>query len=76
MKPEQSNSLFPRFRIRGCLVPHKIQNTKCQLLWSDDMQNAKIFRIMFSSIQNAKFIILMKPLEAHLGFFWPLEAKI
>jgi len=36
------------------------------------MQNAKIFRIMFSSIQNAKFIALMR-------FFWvffTLEDKI
>jgi hypothetical protein len=30
---------------------------------------------MFSSIQNAEFIIVMKPFEAHFGFFWPLEAK-
>ena len=39
------------------------------------MQNAKIFRVMFSSIQNAEFIVVMKPLEAHFGFFWPQEAK-
>jgi len=39
------------------------------------MQNAKISRVMFSSIQNAEFIVVMKPLEAH-GFLCPLEAKI
>jgi len=62
--------------LRGCLVPHRIQNAKCQLLWSDEMQNAKIFRVIFSSIQNAEFIVPMKPLEAHFGFFLPLEVKI
>jgi len=31
---------------------------------------------MFSFIQNAEFIVLMKPLEAHFGVFWHLEAKI
>ena len=40
------------------------------------MQNVKIFKVIFSSIQNTKFIVLMKPLEAHFGFFCPLEAKI
>jgi len=42
------------------------------------MQNAKNFRVMFSSIQNAKFIALvMAFFEALLTFFfWPLEAKI
>jgi len=40
------------------------------------MQNAKIFMVMFSSIKNAEFIVLMKPLEAHFGVFWPLETKI
>jgi len=39
------------------------------------MQNAKIFRVMFSSIQNTEFFVVMKPLEAHFGFFWPLEPK-
>jgi hypothetical protein len=38
-------------------------NAKCQLLWNDEMQNAKIFMGVFSSIQNAKF-------------FMPLETKI
>ena len=57
---------------RGCLVPHRIQNTKCQLLWSDEMQNAKIFRVIFNSIENAEFIVLMKPFEAH---FWGFLAS-
>jgi hypothetical protein len=26
-----------------CLVPHGMQNAKCQLHWNDEMQNAKIF---------------------------------
>jgi hypothetical protein len=39
----------------GCLVPRGIQNVKCQLLWNDEMQNAKIFMGVFSSIQNANF---------------------
>ena len=30
----------------------------------------------FSTIQNVEFIVVMKPLEAHFKFFWPLEAKI
>jgi hypothetical protein len=37
------------------LVPHGIQNAKYQLIWNDEMQNAKIFMGVFSSIQNAKF---------------------
>jgi hypothetical protein len=32
-------------------------NAKCQLLWNDEMQNAKIFMGVFSSIQNAKFFM-------------------
>jgi len=36
----------------------------------------KFSRIMFSYIQNAEFIVVMKPLEANFGIFWPLEAKI
>jgi hypothetical protein len=40
-----------------CLVPHEMQNAKCQLLWNDKMQNAKIFMGVFSSIQNAKFFM-------------------
>jgi hypothetical protein len=39
------------------------------------MQNAKIFRVMLSSIQNAEFIVLMKPLVAHFGFFPLLRPK-
>jgi hypothetical protein len=31
-----------------------MQNTKYQLLWNDEMQNAKIFMGVFSFIQNAK----------------------
>jgi len=30
---------------------------------------------MFSFIQNAKFIVLVKPLEAHFGFFGLLRPK-
>jgi hypothetical protein len=51
-----------------------MQNTKCQLLWNDEMQNAKIFMGVFSSIQNAKFF--MRWVRAFWLFFWPLEAKI
>jgi len=43
--------------------------------WSDEMQNVKIFRVIFSSIQNAKFIVLMKLLDAHFGFFGLLMPK-
>jgi hypothetical protein len=34
-------------------------NTKCkyQLFWNDEMQKAKIFIGVFSSIQNAKFFM-------------------
>jgi len=46
-----------------------MQNAKYQLFWNDEMQNAKIFRVMFSSIQNAKFLPSLWPLEALLGFF-------
>jgi len=31
---------------------------------------SKIFRVMFSSIQNAKFIVVMKPLETHFELFF------
>jgi hypothetical protein len=34
-----------------------MQNAKCQLLWNDEMQNAKFFMGVFSFIQNAKFFI-------------------
>ena len=40
-----------------CLIPPK--NAKCQLLWNDEMQNTKIFRVLFSFIQNAEFIALI-----------------
>jgi hypothetical protein len=30
---------------------------------------------MFSSIQNKEFIVIMKPLEAHFGFFGLLRPK-
>jgi hypothetical protein len=40
------------------------------------MQNAKNFRVMFSSIQNAEFIVSWEHLEDHFGFFRPLEVKI
>ena len=39
------------------------------------MSNAKIFMVIFSFIQNAEFIILMKPLEAHFEFFFLLRPK-
>jgi hypothetical protein len=34
-----------------------MQNAKCQLLWNDEMKNAKKFMGVFSSIQNAKFFM-------------------
>jgi len=40
------------------------------------MQNAKIFRVMFNSIQNAEFIALMRAsLRLFLGFFGLLRPK-
>ena len=46
-------------------------NAKCQLLWNDEMWNIKIFKIMFSFIQNVEiFRVLLGSL------FWSLEAKI
>ena len=33
-----------------------MQNIKYQLFWNGGMQNAKIFRVMFSFIQNAEFL--------------------
>jgi len=39
------------------------------------MQNAKIFRTVFSSIQNAEFIVVMKLLRLILGFFSLLRPK-
>jgi hypothetical protein len=41
----------------GCVIPHVMQNVKCQLIWNDEMQNAKIFMGVFSSIQNTKFFM-------------------
>jgi hypothetical protein len=52
-----------------------MQNAKCQLLWNDEMQNAKIFMGVFSSIQNAKFFMVWVKVF-WLFFFLPLEAKI
>jgi hypothetical protein len=43
--------------VRLCLVHHGTQNAKCQLLWNDEMQNAKIFMGVFGFIQNAKFFM-------------------
>jgi hypothetical protein len=40
-----------------------MQNAKCQLLWNDEMQNAKIFMGWMRDFWL-------------FGFFWPLEAKI
>jgi hypothetical protein len=53
-----------------------MQNAKCQLLWNDEIQNAKIFMGMFSSIQNTKFFMRWMRDFWFFGFFWPLEAKI
>jgi hypothetical protein len=36
-----------------------MQNVKYQRLWNAEMQNAKIFRVVFSFIQNAEFITLI-----------------
>jgi hypothetical protein len=41
---------WARKLFRLCLVPHGMQNAKCQLLWNDEMQNAKIFMGVFSFI--------------------------
>ena len=41
--------------LRGCLGPHRIQNAKCQLLWSGEIQNAKIFKVMFRPCSVGKF---------------------
>jgi hypothetical protein len=53
-----------------------MQNAKCQLLWNDEMQNAKIFMGVFSSIQNANFFMWWVRAFWLFGFFWPLETKI
>jgi hypothetical protein len=54
--------------LRLCLVPHEIQNAKCQLFWNNEMQNVKIFMDVFSSIQNAKFF--MRWVRAFWLFFF------
>jgi hypothetical protein len=59
--------------LRLCLVPHGIQNAKWQLFWNDEMQNAKIFMGVFSSIQNAKFF--MRWVRAFWFFFCLLRPK-
>jgi hypothetical protein len=54
-----------------------LQNAKCQLIWNNKMQNAKIFMGVFSSIQNANFFYEVG--EGFLDFwlfFCSLEAKI
>jgi hypothetical protein len=54
-----------------------MQNAKCQLIWNNKMQNAKIFMGVFSSIQNANFFYEVG--EGFLDFwlfFCSLEAKI
>jgi len=45
--------------LNKALVSYGIQNVKYQLLWSDEMQNAKIFRATFSFIQNVEFVTLV-----------------
>jgi hypothetical protein len=57
---------------RLCLVPHGIQNVKCQLLWNDETQNAKIFMSVFSFIQNAQFFMGWVRV---FGFFFLLRPK-
>jgi hypothetical protein len=54
-------------------VAHGIQNVKYQLLWNDEIQNAKNFMDVFSFIQNNKFFIGW---VRAFWLFWPLEAKI
>ena len=58
---KQKNILKAKFtKTKGVFSSKKMQNAKCQLLWNDEMQNAKLFRVMFSSIQNAEFIVLVR----------------
>jgi len=45
--------------IRACLELYEMQNSKYQLLWNDEMQNTKIFRVTFSFVQNTEFIALI-----------------
>ena len=63
-----------RALLRGCLVSieSKLQNTN----YFEVMKcNAKIFRIMFSSIHNTEFIVIVKLLEAYFRFFGILRPK-
>jgi hypothetical protein len=53
-----------------------MQNTKYQLLWNDEMQNAKIFMSVFSSIENAKFFMRWVRAFWLFGLFLPFDAKI
>jgi hypothetical protein len=53
-----------------------MQNAKYQLLWNDEIQNAKIFMGVFSSIQNAKFFMRWVRAFWLFVFFLSLEAKI
>jgi hypothetical protein len=50
-----------------------MQNTKYQLLWNDEIQNAKIFMSVFSFIQNTKFF--MRWVRAFWLFFGLLRPK-
>jgi len=45
---------FHAIELRVCLVPYRMQNTKYQILWNDEIQNAKFFMGAFCFIQNAK----------------------
>jgi hypothetical protein len=58
--------------LRLCLVPHGMQNTKYQLLWNDEMQNAKIFMGVFSFIQITKFFMRWVKAFWLFGFFFGL----
>jgi hypothetical protein len=53
-----------------------MQNAKCQLLWNDEMQNAKIFMGVFSSIQNVKFFMRWVRASWLFDFFGLLGVKI
>jgi hypothetical protein len=53
-----------------------MQNTKCQLLWNDEIQNGKIFMGVFSPKCQIFHGVGESFLAFWLFFFLPLEAKI
>jgi len=60
--------------IRGCLVPHKMQNANYFKMMECKMPKFSRLRLVSSKVQN--LLPSWELLDALLGSFWPIETKI